>query len=158
PPFAASFGLCCGTAPTEFGTPYDQGLIVLSTSTNSVYGYQVSPLITTLMPLGPNNLPASGASVGSVQLYGAPQNYPTPTVYLWQLQIQKEFPWKLVFETGYQGSATRHEVRLLNLNYIYTVANPSINGVFFAQPDTKGNYNGLVTSLRHNGKDFQFTF
>ena len=158
PPFAASFGLCCGTAPTEFGTPYDNNLIVLSTSTNSVYGYSVSPNITTLMPLGTNNLPSAGAQFGSVQLYGAPQNFPTPRVYLWQLQIQKEFPWKLVFEVGYQGSATRHEIRLLNLNYVYPVGNPAINGAFFAEPDVNGSYNGLVTSLRRSYRDLQFTF
>jgi hypothetical protein len=110
------------------------------------------------MPLGTNNLPTSTAMVGSVQLYGAPQNFPTPRVYLWQLQIQKEFPWQMVFEMGYQGSATRHEMRLLNLNYIYTTGNPAINGAFFAEPDVLGNYNGLVANLRRNYRNFQFSF
>jgi hypothetical protein len=156
PPFAANFGLCCGTASTEFGTPYDNNLIVLSTSTNSVYGYQVSPNITTLMPLGSNNLPTAGAQFGSVQLYGAPQNFPTPRAYLWQLQMQKEFPWSFVFELGYQGSATRHEIRLVNQNFIYTAGNPAINGAFFATPDVKGNYDGLVANLHRSVRNLQF--
>jgi len=158
PPFAASFGLCCGTAPTEFGSPYDHNLIVLGTSNNSVFGYPVSPQITTLMPLGANNLPSAGAQFGSVQLYGAPQNFPTPRAYLWQLQMQKELPWQLVFELGYQGSATRHEMRLLNLNYVYTTGNPAINGAFFATPDVIGNYNGLVANVRRNVRNLQFAF
>lgn len=158
PPFAASFGLCCGTAPTEFGTPYDKNLIVLSTSTNSVYGYSVSPQITTLMPLGSNNLPTSNAQFGAVQVYGAPQNFPTPRVYLWQLQVQKELGWNTVFELGYQGSATRHEVRLLNLPYVYAVANPAITQAFFAEPDVLGNYDGLVANFRRNVGNVQFAF
>jgi len=153
-----NFGLCCGTASTEFGTPYDNNLIVLGTSSNSIYGYPVSPNLTTLMPLGPNNLPQAGAAFGSVEIYGAPQNFPNPYVFLYSLDVQQELPAKLVLDVGYQGSETRKEIRLLNQNFVYNQVNPAVSAAFFPTPDVTGNFNALILSLRRNVERWQFAF
>jgi hypothetical protein len=152
------FGLCCGTASTEFGTPYDNNLIVLGTSSNSIYGYPVSPNLTTLMPLGPNNLPAPGATFGSIEIYGAPQNFPNPYVLLYSLDVQQELPAKFVFDIGYQGSETRKEIRLLNQNFIYNQVNPAVFAIYFPTPDINGNYNALLVNLRRTVANWQFAF
>lgn len=153
-----NFGLCCGTASTEFGTPYDNNLIVLGTSNNSIYGYPVSPNLATLMPLGPNNLPAAGAMFGSIEIYGAPQNFPNPYVFLYSLDVQQELPAKFVFDIGYQGSETRKEIRLLNQNYIYNQINPAVFAAYFPTPDVTGNFNAMLISVKRNVARWQFAF
>jgi hypothetical protein len=71
PPYQAQFGFCCGGADN----PFVGGLIVLGTS-NSIYGYPVSPLLAGQFPLGPNNLPTGAGQ--AVTIYGTPQNMPNP--------------------------------------------------------------------------------
>ncbi len=140
PPYQASFGFCCGSADN----PYVGGLIVLAT-TNSIYDYPVSPLVSQQFPLGPNNLPtAPGASV---QLYGTPRNMPNPYTFVYSLEIEQQLPANFVLTTGYQGSETRKETRLLNQNYVYSNINPAINGVFLVEPDINGNFNALLVRL-----------
>jgi hypothetical protein len=155
---AANYGLCCGTASSEFGTPYDQGLIVLGTSSNSIYGYPVSPNLTTLLPLGPNNLPAPGAPLGAIEIYGAPQNFPNPYVFLYSLDIQQELPAKVVFTIGYQGSETRKELRLVDQNFIYNSPNPGVYAAYFATPDVTGNFNSMNINVKRNVASWQFAF
>ncbi|MEO8725365.1 MAG: TonB-dependent receptor, partial [Acidobacteriaceae bacterium] len=155
PPFNASYSFCCGTAPTEFGTPFDGGLIVPSISTNGVSGYTLSPLIPSQLPLGPNNLPLPGkGTVGN--LYGAPQSFPNPYVYLYSLEIQQQFTGRLVGTIGYQGSQTRKEIRLVDQKYIYSQVNPSIDDLFFATPDVNGDFNALNANLHANYSNWNF--
>src|SRR5216683_5800720 len=46
PPAFARFGLCCGTASTDFGTPFDGGAIVYTLgSSNSATSYPVNPAL-----------------------------------------------------------------------------------------------------------------
>jgi len=158
PPFAANFGLCCGTAPTEFGKPFDNGLIVLSTSSTGINGYTVSPLITAQMPLGPNNLPtgAAGPCCGSISIWGAPQHFPQPMAMLYSLDVQDQLPWRLIGSVGYQGSQTRHEIRIVNQNFIFAKTNPAINAAFFPTPDVTGNFNALLLNLQRNFGGWQF--
>lgn len=162
PPGASvNFGLCCGTAgpPADgFGTPFDSGLIVLGTSANSIYDYPVSPNLSTLMPLGPNNLPVPGAQLGGLEIYGAPRNFPNPYVWIYSLEVQQELPQKLIFTVGYQGSQTRKELRLLDQNFVYAKVNPGISNAYFATPDVNGNFNALNANLRRNYKNLQFAF
>jgi len=158
PPFAANFGLCCGTAPTEFGKPFDNGLILLSTSSTGITGYTVSPQITTQMPLGPNNLPtgAAGPCCGSISIWGAPQYFPQPMAMLYSLDVQDRLPWRLIGTVGYQGSQTRHEIRIINENFIYAKVNPAVNAAFFPTPDVTGNFNALLANLQRNFGGWQF--
>lgn len=158
PPFYARFGLCCGTAGPAggdgFGTPFDNGLVLLSTSSNGIQGYQTSPTLATQLPLGANNLPTGGG--GSVEIYGAPQNFPNPYVYLYSLEVQQEFPWKLIGTVGYQGSETRKEIRIVNQNFIYNAINPGANAIYFPTPDVNGNFNALNANINRNFSNLQF--
>ncbi len=90
PPYEYNFGFCCGTAATEFGTPYDNGLILLGTSNNSVYGYLISPLVAQQVMLGPNNLPIGSGN--PVEIWGTPQNMPTPYTYVYSLEMETQLP------------------------------------------------------------------
>ena len=146
PPYESNFGFCCGTAPTEFGTPYDNGLILLGTSNNSVYGYPISPLVGSQIVLGPNNLPIGTA----VEIWGTRPNLVNPYVYVYSLEMQDQLPWKMVLTYGFQGSLTRKETRILNQNFVYAPVNPSITNAYVIESDVNGNYNGLNVRLARN--------
>jgi Carboxypeptidase regulatory-like domain/TonB dependent receptor len=147
PPYEYNFGFCCGTAATEFGSPYDNGLIQLGTSSNSVYGYPISPLVAQQVMLGPNNLPIGSGN--PVEIWGTPQNMPTPYTYVYSLEMETQLPKNFVFTYGYQGSRTVRETRILNYNNIYPV-NQSISNAYTIQPDVWGNFNSLNLRLvRH---------
>ncbi len=142
PPYQANFGFCCGGATN----PFDGGLIVLGTSNNSIYGYPITPLIGTQYVLGPNNLPIGTG----VEVWGTPQDMPNPYVYVYSLEMENQLPGNMVFTYGYQGSNTRKETRILNLNYAYGMVNPSINAAYTIQPDVTGNFNSLNLRLARN--------
>jgi hypothetical protein len=147
PPYEFNFGFCCGTAASEFGSPYDKGLILLSTSSNSIYGYSNSPLVAQQVMLGPNNLPTGNGN--PVEIWGTPQNMPTPYAYIYSLEMQTQLPKNFVFTYGYQGSRTVRETRILNYNNIYPV-NQSISNAYTIHPDVWGNFNSLNLRLVRN--------
>ena len=142
PPFFARFGLCCGTAPTDFGTPFANGQILYATgSSNSLTSYPRNPA------LGQGINPANGApNSGSVEIWGAPQDLPNPYVYTYSLEVQQELPAKLTATIGYQGSAGHKLIRLVNQNFLYA-NNPAFFQVFFTTPDVNSNYNALNANL-----------
>ncbi|MBV8205195.1 MAG: TonB-dependent receptor, partial [Acidobacteria bacterium] len=160
PPFAAQMGLCCGTAGyggESWGSPFDNNLILLSTSSNGIYGYQTSPTLPTLMPLGANNLPSAGAQFGSVEIWGAPQHFPQPMSMLYSLQVQDQLPFHLVGSVAYQGSETRHEIRIVNQNFVYPAINNAVYAMYFPTPDVSGNFNALLADVQRNFNDWTFT-
>ncbi len=141
PPFLARFGLCCGNP----GDPYNGGRILYALgSGNSPTSYPANPI------LGQGINPTTGApNGGSVEIYGSPQEQPTAYVYRYSLEGQYELPYKLIGTLGYQGSAGRHFVRLVNLNFIYPVVNTaSFFAVYFPLPDVNTNYNGMNARLQ----------
>ncbi len=140
PPYQAQFGFCCGSADN----PFVGGLIVLGTS-NSIYGYPVSPLLAGQFPLGPNNLPTGAGQ--AVTIYGTPQNMPNPYTYVYSLEIEQQLPANFVLTMGYQGSETRKETRILNQNYVFNNINPAIQNAFIIEPDINGNFNALLVRL-----------
>jgi len=150
PPFFARFGLCCGNP----GDPFNGGRILYALGTsNSPDSYPVNPI------LGQGINPATGTPIGGpVEIYGAPQDLPTAYVYRYSLEAQHELPYKLIGTLGYQGSAGRHFVRLVNQNFIFTQINTAaFNAIYFTSPDVNTNYNGMNARLqRRFSNGFQF--
>ncbi len=142
PPFFARYGICCGTASTDFGSPFAGGQILYATgSSNSLTSYPRNPA------LGQGINPINGApNSGSVEIWGAPQELPNPYVYAYSLEIQQELPAKLTATLGYQGSSGHHLIRLVNQNFLYP-NNPAFFQVFFTTPDVNSNYNALNANL-----------
>jgi len=135
PPFFARFGFCCGNP----GDPFNGGRILYALgSGNSPDSYPANPVIA----LGID--PTTGAPRGGpVEIYGAPQNFPTSFVYRYSLEGQYELPYRLIATLGYQGSSGRHFVRLVNQNFVFAQTNPAFFATYFATPDVKTSYNGL---------------
>lgn len=148
PPFFARFGICCGTAANDFGTPFVGGQILYALgSSNSVTSYPRNPL------LGQGINPVTGApNSGAVEIYGAPQDLPNPYVYTYSLEVQQELPAKLTATVGYQGSVGHKLIRLVNQNFLYP-NNPSFFQVFFTTPDVNSSYNALNASLTRRFAD-----
>jgi hypothetical protein len=139
-----SFGPCCGTAITDFGTPFAGGQILYVASTDgTIYGYPRNP------NLGGGTNPANGLpNNGSVEIYGSPQYMPTPYVYRWSLEGQYQLPMNMVGTLGYQGSAGHHFVRIVPLSITAPTVNPNAGPVYFASPDVNTNYNAMLARLQ----------
>jgi hypothetical protein len=141
PPFFARFGLCCGTAPTDFGTPFAGGTILYATGTsNSIGSYPRNPA------LGQGVRPNGSVIAGPVELWGTPQDLPNAFVYTYSLEMQYELFANLVATAGYQGSSGHKLIRLVNQNFLFT-NNPNFFQIFFSTPDVNSNYNALNLNL-----------
>lgn len=154
PPFGiARFGICCGTASTDFGTPFVGGQILYAVGAGgSINGFPINPLLA--QGLDPaTNLPKAGA----IEIYGSPQKVPNSYVYAYSLETQVDLPYALTATVGYQGSAGHKLIRIVNQNYLYPGAkNPKIFQAFFPTPDVNSNYNALNVELtRRFSKGFQ---
>jgi hypothetical protein len=155
PPFVANYGICCGTAAGEFGTPFVNGQIAFGLGTsNSPNGYPANPALQT--PLDPaTGLPMILTGQGAPDIWSNPVNMPVPYVYLFSLQVQQMLPKNWVATVGYQGSTSRHLTRIKNLKFFYPVPNPDINQVFTPTPDTNANFHALNAQLEHRfGRGF----
>jgi hypothetical protein len=159
PPFENTYGICCGTEAAGFGTPYVGGLIdpnIVGTNYTSMYNYGASPALAA----GYN--PTTGfPNAGTVQIYGVPQNFRTPYIYNYSLDIQHELPWKMYMDLGFSGSESRKLTRINNLDYFYLNGNPNVNPVYFLSSSASGNYNALLASLNRrysNGLQFMANY
>ena len=142
PPNFATYGLCCGSATS----PFDNGQIQYSLGgSNSPLSYPINPALAVgINPAtGAPNLPSG---TGGVTVYGAPSNLPSGYAYIYSLELQYKLPSQFVLTVGYQGSADRKLIRLVDQNFLYP-NNPAFSGVFFATPDVNSNYNALLVSL-----------
>lgn len=152
PPNGALFGICCGTAQGEFGSPFVGGQITYVASTDgTIFGYPTNP------NLGGGTNPTTGLpNIGAAEIYGAPQDLPNAYVIRYSLEGQYELPANLVATLGYQGSQGRHFVRILPL-HIMTTTNPNISAAYFASPDVNSSYNAMITRLQGRfAKQFSF--
>ena len=149
PPFLARFNICCG----HTGEPFANGQITY------VLGGGSSPDSYPANPaLGQGIDPVTGAPIGpAVEVYGSPQELPTAYVYRYSLEAEYEMPYKLVGTLGYQGSAGRHFVRLVNQNFIFSQTNEDFFATYFASPDVNTNYNAMNARMRRRfANGFQF--
>lgn len=151
PPNLARYNICCGTAASEFGSPYAGGQILYTTG-NGLLGYPANPV------LGGGINPATGLPrVGKVEFYGSPQDQDNGEIYRFSLEGQLELPLRLTGTLGYQGSSSRHLVRIIRLENIVPVANPALFATYFPTPDVNSNYHAMNARLqRRFANGFQF--
>ena len=137
PPFFARFNLCCGTATTDFGSPFAGGTILYATGTsNSITSFPLNP------GLG-RGVRADGSVVaGAVELWGTPQDLPNPYVYAYSLEMQHELFANLVGTVGFQGSTGHKLIRIVNQNFLFR-NNSNFFQIFFSTPDVNSNFNAL---------------
>jgi carboxypeptidase family protein/TonB-dependent receptor-like protein len=155
PPFFARYGICCGTADPDFGSPFadNQILYVLGTS-SSPFSYPVNPALAVGID------PTTGAPLNrTVEIYGARPDTPTAYVYYYSFGVQYALPHNLTAEVEYQGSSSHKLIRLVNQRFVQSSipANFFAFAVFIPTPDVNANYNALNTRLvRRFSRGFQF--
>jgi Carboxypeptidase regulatory-like domain/TonB dependent receptor len=155
PPFFARFSICCGTAATDFGSPFAGGQILYALgSSNSPFSFPANPALA----LGID--PVTGAIPNrTVEIYGTLAETPTPYVYVYSLDAQYALPFDLTATLGYQGSSSHKLIRLVNQRFIQPVIPPDFFAfaVFIPTPDVNANYNAMNARLtRRFGRGFQF--
>lgn len=153
PPGFGRFGICCGTAATDFGSPFVGGQIIYALGTSrAATSYPANPV------LGGGINPANGLPTGgAVEYYGSQEDIPNAEVYKYSLEMQYELPLNITASIGYEGSQSRHLVRIANQNYLYT-PNQKLFAVYFATPDVNASYNGLNVRLeRRFAQNFQIS-
>ncbi len=155
PPFFARYSICCGTAATDFGSPFAGGQILYALgSSNSPFSFPANPALAVGID------PVTGAPPNrTVEIYGTLPDTPTAYVYGYSLDIQYKLPWDLVGTVGYQGSSSHKLIRLVN----QLLVQPSIPANYFAfavfipTPDVNANYNAMNARLtRRFSRGFQF--
>jgi len=159
PPFMARYSICCGTSAADFSTPFDGGLILYALGANNApFSYPANPAIT--LTFNSAGIPTNTGNGKQVEIWGAPAKVPTPYVYTYSLEGQYSLPANLTATVGYQGSASRKLVRLVNERFIFPndPGNFFASNVLFPTPDTTASYNALLASLsRRFSKGVQFT-
>jgi len=149
PPFEASYGICCGTAATEFGSPFVHGQIQFNTGTsNSPLSFPANPNLKTVINPA-TNLPVILAGFGAPDSWSNPLNMPVPYIYLYSLQVQYALPHSWFATVGYQGSSSHKLLRIIDQRFFFNTQNPDINNLFTPTPDVNANFNALNTELKH---------
>ena len=155
PPFFARYGICCGTAATDFGSPFVGGqiLYVLGNS-SSPFSYPANPALAVGID------PVTGSPPNrTVEIYGTLPDTPTAYIYAYSFEAQYALPYNLTATLGYQGSSSHKLIRLVNQRFIQPVipANFFASAVFIPTPDVNANYNAMNARLtRRFGRGFQF--
>jgi len=145
PPNAVQANFCCSTPTTDIpGILYET-----AGSINSLFGYAANPAATATF--GTNNLPVGGSPIFVTGFQSKPG---TISNYHYSLDMQYQLPWDMVFSLGYQGSESRHLLVQSNLNVIAAAKgislNPQVNFLDYYANTGTGNYNALITTLKHN--------
>lgn len=132
---AANFNICCG----QDTSPFAGGLISYSLGTsNAPDSFPANKALAT--GVNSKGFPASGAQV---EVYGVGATIKNPYSYLYSLETQIQFPYRLVATVGYAGSVGRHYARLVNQNFLYNNTNSPTFQAFFAETDSVQTYNAL---------------
>jgi hypothetical protein len=143
-PFFARYAICCGTSAADFSTPFNNGQILYALGANtSPFSYPANPALRATF--NANGIPVLPPGA-SVEIYGAHPEVPTPYVYTYSLEGQYSLPAKMTAEVGYQGSASRKLVRLVNQRFLFPGGDVFSN-VLFPTPDTTASYNALIARL-----------
>jgi hypothetical protein len=151
PPSFGRFNICCGTAATDFGTPFVGGQILYGTgSSTAATSFPTNPV------LGGGINPATGLPIGgAVEFYGSQASVPNAEVYKYSIEMQYELPYRITASVGYEGNQSRKLVRIANQNYLYR-PNTKLFAVYFPTADVTAGYNGLnVRAERRFAQGFQ---
>jgi hypothetical protein len=152
PPNYARFNLCCGTATTDFGTPFANNQILYALGASNAFdSFPANPALA----LGID--PVTGGICGNpactpsadipVEIYGGSSNYRDAYVYIYSMEVEDRLPWGLIGTAGYQGSVSHKLTRLVNQNFLQA-PNPSFFAVYIPTSDLNANYNALNLRLR----------
>ena len=155
PPFFARYSICCGTAATDFGSPFAGGQILYALgASSSPFSYPRNPALAVGID------PATGTPPNrTVEIYGALADTPTPYVYTYSFETQYALPYSLTATVGYQGSSSHGLIRLVNQLFVQPVIPPNYFAfaVYIPTPDVDANYNALNARLaRRFSRGFQF--
>jgi hypothetical protein len=160
PPLVVDYGLCCGGPGTPLPPVDSQILYQLGSNPRSPLSFVNLALAQGVDAANlPNVIPGGSAAT----IYGTPQSFPNPYVYLYSLQVQYALPKNWVATVGYQGSSTHGDLRLENLMYYYPNPNPLISAPFEFIPGANANFNALNTEVKRNFRsgflvDFLYTY
>src|ERR1041384_7226311 len=144
PPFFARNNICCGTASTDFGTPFVGGKILFALgSSNSPFSFPANPLLAQgLDPV------TGGVLNNTVEIWGTEPNMPNAYVYTYSLETEYQISAHFIGALTYQGSSSHKLIRIADLTLVQKT-NSSFDPVFFPIPDGNANYNALIARLRH---------
>jgi hypothetical protein len=152
-----NYGLCCGTASTDFSTPFAGGTIQYGLgSSNSPQSY--APNLALKTAINANGLPANGETV---EAYGADPNLKNSYSFMYALEVQQDLGHQFVLGVGYQGSTGRHYTRLVNEDFIYDNTNSPFYALYVAHSDSNMYYNAMnVHAAKHykNGISLDATY
>jgi hypothetical protein len=139
PPFFARFNTCCGTAATDFGTPFVGGKIAyVLGATQSPFSYPINPALAQGID------PATGGvKDNTVEIWATAPNFPNAYVYNFSLDTEYQLPYNLIAALGYQGSSSHKLIRIVDETLILP-GNPRFNPVFFLTPDVNANYHAML--------------
>jgi hypothetical protein len=161
PPLLSRFNICCGTASTDFGTPFVGGQILYAIGAgSSIFSFPANPALALgIDPATGAPRAANRANGTGVEVYGAQDKIPNSYVYTYSLETQISLPYAMTATLGYQGSAGHKLIRLVNQEFLYpTPPTTPFSAVFFPQPDVNSNFNALNAELtRRLSRGLQFT-
>lgn len=139
PPFFARFNICCGTASTDFGTPFVGGRIAyVLGATQSPFSYPVNPVLAQgIDPL------TGGVKDNTVEIWATSPEFPNAYVYNFSLDTEYQLPYHLIAALGYQGSSSHKLIRIVDETLILPTS-PRFDPVFFLTPDVNANYHAML--------------
>ena len=142
PPFFARFNICCGTASSDFGTPFAGGRILFALGAdNSPFSFPVNSALAQGID------PVTGGVVdNTVEIYGTEPELPNAYVYSYSLDTEYQLPAQFIAALGYQGSSSHKLIRIADLTLLFPL-NPRFDPVFFLIPDVNANYNAMLARL-----------
>ncbi|HKS39041.1 MAG TPA: TonB-dependent receptor [Blastocatellia bacterium] len=142
PPFFARNNICCGTATTDFGTPFVGGRILFALGeNNSPFSFPINPVLAQgIDPL------TGGIPNNTVEIWGTEPNLPNSYVYSFSLDTEYQLPANFIAALGYQGSSSHKFIRIADLTLVQPL-NPRFDPVFFLIPDVNGNYHAMIARL-----------
>jgi hypothetical protein len=132
-----------------------------SSGVHNLYGYPANP--NAVASFGSNGLPTTG-SVG-VNIF--PHDLPTMRTHHYSLDTQYDLGHQWIASVGYSGTLSRHTYFHENPNAVPATKgyalNQQINGGDYWSVDGSGNYNALLTEVKHQFShqfmmDTQFTW
>ena len=161
PPLVVNYGICCGGPGTPPPAANAQILYQLGSDPHSPTSFLNPALAGGINPM--NNLPIILPGGSGATLYGTPQNFPNPYIYLYSLEVQYSLPKQWVAVVGYQGSSSHGLLRLQNNDYYFANANPAVSAPFYFIPGANANFNALNTEVKRNFRngllvDFLYTY
>ncbi|HKP88313.1 MAG TPA: TonB-dependent receptor [Blastocatellia bacterium] len=152
PPFFARNNICCGTASTDFGTPFVGGKILFALGANdSPFSFPINPVLAQGIDPATGGIPNN-----TVEVWGTEPNLPNAYVYNFSLDTEYQLPGHMIAGLGYQGSSSHKFIRIADLTLVQPL-NPRFDPVFFLIPDVNGNYHAMLARLhRAFSQGFRF--